>query len=166
MRFFACQCYQRAAVASGERGHARLQGHVEVSGATPGGQIQDEQRKGPALQQFDGRSGGQLRFFGEDHHQMSQIDPGSGQVGGEGRGFGIAHPGHPLARALAFQQQLQGRAEVAATLTGQLDQPAFDIKFGHASTVSGVHQHESSPCFVRVWEASLFMLLRSTDNDV
>lgn len=132
-------------MAAGERSHARLQGHVEVGRAAPGGQIQDEQRKSPALQQFDGRGGGQLRFFGKDHHQVSQIDAGSSQVGGKGRGFGIAHPGHPLAGTLAFQKQLQGRAEVAAALTGQLDQPAFNIEFGHASTVSDVHRHESSP---------------------
>lgn len=84
------------------------------------------------MQQLDGRAGGLWRLFGEDHGQMSQIDAGASQVGGEGRGLGIAHPGHPLAGALAFQQQLQSGAEVAAALAGELDQPSLDIQ--HSST--------------------------------
>lgn len=78
---------------------------------------------------------------------MGKVHAGAGQIGGEGRSFGIAHPGHPFPGALTFQQQLQGRAEVAATLAGQLDQPSSDIKFGHASTVSDVHLCASSPMF-------------------
>lgn len=105
-------------MAAGQGGHTRLQGHVEVGRTAPGGQIQDQQGESPALQQFDGRGGGQLRLFRKNHHQVSQIDAGFGQIRWKGGSFGIAYPGHPLSGALAFQQQLQSQAEVASALTG------------------------------------------------
>ena len=121
-------------MAPGQSGHARLQRHIEVGRSSPGGQIEDQQREGSTLQQLDGRGGGQLGLFGKDDHQMSQIDAGSGQVGRKRGGFGVADPGRPLAGALTFQQQLEGRAKMASTLTGQLDHSAFGIDLGHSST--------------------------------
>ena len=89
------------------------------------------------MQQFDGGLGGLLGLFGEDHHQVFQIDPGLGHVGRVERGLGVSHPGHPLACALALQDQLQGGAEVTATLTGQFHQATLDpffVPLGHVST--------------------------------
>jgi hypothetical protein len=151
--FLSGEGYQGATVTAGQCGHTRLQGHVEVGRTHPGGQIEDQQREGTALQQFDRGGGRQLRLFGKDDHQMGQIHAGPGQIGRKRRGLGIAHPGRPFAGALAFQQQLEGRAEVTAALTGQLDQPSFDIKIGHPYTLSGVHLRASRPCFNQLWEA-------------
>lgn len=121
-RFFlwllSSECYQGATVTAGQCGHTRLQGHIEVGRTSPGSQIENQQREGAALQQLDRGGGGQLRLVGKDHHKMGQVHAGLGQIGRKRRGFGIAHPGRPLAGALAFQQQLESRAEVTAALTG------------------------------------------------
>jgi hypothetical protein len=105
-------------MAAGQGGHARLQGHIELSRSVPGGQIQNNQGKGPAVQQFYGRGGRQLGLLGEDHGEMAQIQAGLGHIGRVGGRLGIAHPGHPLARPLAFQQQLQSGAEMPSALAG------------------------------------------------
>jgi len=89
------------------------------------------------LQQLDGGLGGLLGLFGEDHHQVLEVYPGLSHIGRVKGGFRVAHPGHPFARALTFQHQLQSGAEMTATLAGQLHQTTLDSFFtplGHAST--------------------------------
>ena len=89
------------------------------------------------MQQLDGGLGGLLGLFGENHHQVFQIDPGLGHVGRIKGGFGVAYPGHPLSRPLTLQDQLQGGAEMAAALAGQFHQATLDsffTPFGHVST--------------------------------
>ncbi|MBS2036790.1 hypothetical protein JST97_17500 [bacterium] len=48
--FFSGQGYQPASMAPSQGRHTRLQSHIQGGRATPGGQVQDNQSEGSAVQ--------------------------------------------------------------------------------------------------------------------